>query len=47
MDDEESEEAIDQLLWELGVELPDVEDDGADDAKPPRRSDWDELGEPR
>lgn len=44
MDDEE-EADIDRLLAALGLELPDVADDGADDALPPRLDDvegWEE-----
>jgi hypothetical protein len=39
-DDEESEEEIDRLLAELGLELPDVENDADGDGLPPPLDDW-------
>jgi hypothetical protein len=39
-EDDESEEEIDRLLAELGLELPDVENDADGDGLPPPLDDW-------
>lgn len=39
----DDDEEIERLLWELGLELPDVADDAAHDARPPSLDDADEL----
>jgi hypothetical protein len=41
----DDDEEIERLLRELGLELPDVADDAADDALPSRLDDADELGD--
>jgi hypothetical protein len=39
----DDDDEIDRLLWELGLELPDVADDAPDDALPSRLEEegWD------